>query len=1063
MLSSIHAQLRVVLSWSCLLLLVCSSVTHIASAQSADDDAALRKLVEKFFDLYQKTDLEGVMTLWSEKSPDFVTSKQEFRQTFAANKIQLRSLTIRKIDVNKDKATVRAVAEIRAEDVKTGKAAAGFGIMNRTFHLLKEGEVWKVWQYVISEQELAAALVLAKADEDRKALLAAEKELVTVELVRALQSEGVRLRTQGAHSVALDSFRLTLSLAAQLHDRIGAANALRGIGIVHTSQGDYTQALEHFRESLKISGEIGDKRGIAGALGNIGIVHASQGDYTQALEHYQRALKIIQEIGDKRGIAISLGNIGLVHYARGNYTQALKHHHKSLTINEEIGDKQAIASVLGNIGLVHYAQGNYTLALGHYQRSLKISGEIGDKKVIANILANIGLVYASQDNYTQALEHYRESLKISGEIGDKKGMANTRRNIGFVHYSQGNYAQALKHYRESLKISGEIGDKKVIAYTQSNIGLVYASQGDYTQALEHYRESLKIRQEIGDEEGVAEAFSGIGSVHYSQGDYTQARQELANAIVAVEELRGRVVGNEQQQQQFFQLKLSPYRQMIGLLMDEKNGVEAFGYAERVKGRALLDTLETGRVELTKAMTDSEQAEERSLNAEVVSLNTRIYREKLRKQPDKAVLSDLEARREKARASYEAFQISLYAAHPELMIQRGQMKPVSISEAGKLIPNLGAAVVEYVVTEDKTYLFVLTKGQQSRAGRETSAEVPVLNVYTINIKQKDLAERVGRFHGRVTQKDFDFSKPSRELYNLLIGPARADLKTKTSLIVVPDGVLWQVPFQTLQPSANHFLIQDYAISYAPSLTVLREMMNVKQKRQPYSGALSTLVAFGNPDLDPTTAANRQAVYTEVLADEKLLPLPQTEHLVKILSRLYGPDRSKIYVRAEAREDRAKREAGTCRILQFATHGILDNTNPMYSRLVMSQSGVDEHEDGMLEAWEIMKLDLNAEMVILSACDTARGPVAGGEGMIGLAWAFFVAGCPTTVVSQWTVEVNSTTELMVEFHNRLKAGFEGRNSDVSKAEALRAAVLKLMRNPHYRHPFYWAPFVVIGDAR
>ncbi len=241
------------------------------------------------------------------------------------------------------------------------------------------------------------------------------------------------------------------------------------------------------------------------------------------------------------------------------------------------------------------------------------------------------------------------------------------------------------------------------------------------------------------------------------------------------------------------------------------------------------------------------------------------------------------------------------------------------------------------------------------------------------------------------------------------------------------------------------------------------MSLKQKRGPASGELSTLIAFGNPDFDATTAANLQTIYPEVLADEKLLPLPQTEHLVKTLSRLYGPDRSKVYVRSEAREDRAKREAGSCRILQFATHGILDDTNPMYSRLVMSQSGVGDHEDGMLEAWEIMKLDLNAEMVVLSACDTARGRVASGEGMIGLAWAFFVAGCPTTVVSQWAVEVNSTTELMVGFHKRLKPGFEGRSSNASKAESLRAAMLTLMKNPRYRHPFYWAPFVVVGDAR
>ncbi|MGA9767573.1 MAG: tetratricopeptide repeat protein [Blastocatellia bacterium] len=1019
--------------------------------------------MEKFFDFYQKKDLDALMALWSDKSPDLVTSKQEFQRAFAANKIQLRSLTTRKIDANKDNATIRAVAELDAEDIKTGKAANGFGIMNRTFRLLREGGAWKVWQYVTSEQELASVLLTAKTDAERKALLTAEKELVSVELVRALISEGIRFYTQGAYSLALDSYGVALSLAEQLRDVIGTASALRRIGNVHYSQANYAQALEHYQRSLKISEEIGDKEGIANALGNVGLIHSEHANYAQALEHFQRCLKISEEIGDRRTTALTLNNIGRVHYSQGNYTQALKYYQTCLKISEEIDFKLVVAAVLHNIGIVHYSQANYAQALEHYQRSLKIRQEIGDKRGIAATLGDFGNVHHSQANYAQALEFFQKCLQITEEIGYKGGAAITLANIGAVQMSQANYAQALEHYQRSLKISEEIGDKEQIAITLHNIGIVHYSQANYAQALEHYQRSLKIRQEIGDKRGIAATLDSIASVHYSQGNYTQAREELTNAIAAVEELRSQVAGDEQQQQQFFQTKLSPYHQMIRLLIDEKNSAEAFGYAERAKGRALLDTLQTGRVDVAKAMTENERAEEQRLNAEVVSLNTQIYRENLRKQPGKAVLIDSEARRQKARASYEAFQINLYAAHPELKIRRGEMKPISLDEAGKLIPGVGTAIVEYVVTEDKTYLFVLTKSQQSQVNSKSSPDAPILNVYTLNIKQKELADRVGRFHGRLTQKDIDFSKSSRELHNLLIGPARADLRNKTNLIIVPDDVLWQVPFQALQPSVNRFLIQDYAISYTPSLTVLREMMNLKQSRRPATNGFSTLLAFGNPDIDPTTTANLQTIYQEVLADEKLLPLPQTENLVNTLSRLYGPDRSKVYVRAEAREDRAKKEAGNCRILQFATHGILDNTNPMYSRLVMSQSGVDEHEDGMLEAWEIMKLDLNAEMVILSACDTARGRVARGEGMIGLAWAFFVAGCPTTVVSQWPVEVNSTTELMIEFHKKLKPGIEGQSSNVSKAEALRTAMLKLMRNPRYRHPFYWAPFVAIGDSR
>src|SRR5262249_22661760 len=144
----------------------------------------------------------------------------------------------------------------------------------------------------------------------------------------------------------------------------------------------------------------------------------------------------------------------------------------------------------------------------------------------------------------------------------------------------------------------------------------------------------------------------------------------------------------------------------------------------------------------------------------------------------------------------------------------------------------------------------------------------------------------------------------------------------------------------------------------------------------------------------------------------------------------------------------------KVLHLAAHGFLDNRNPMYSNIVLSQMNGTGKEDGLLEAWEIMRLELKADLAVLSACMTARGRVVRGEGVIGLAWAFFVAGCPTTVVSQWNVNDESTAELMIEFHRHLKSR--------SAAEALRQASLKLLGNPRTRHPYYWAGFIVMGDG-
>jgi CHAT domain-containing protein len=275
--------------------------------------------------------------------------------------------------------------------------------------------------------------------------------------------------------------------------------------------------------------------------------------------------------------------------------------------------------------------------------------------------------------------------------------------------------------------------------------------------------------------------------------------------------------------------------------------------------------------------------------------------------------------------------------------------------------------------------------------------------------------------------------------------------------VPDDKLWELPFQALLAGDGRFVIETHAVSYAPSLTVLREMKSKRGKHQPGREAEapgSRLLALGNPAIGKETI-ERAAL---ALRDEKLTPLPEAEEEVKALGRLYGAAGSKVYIGAEAREDRVKSEAGEAGILHFATHGTMNDASPMYSHLVLASG--DKNEDGLLEAWELMQLDLRADLAVLSACETARGRYGAGEGMIGLSWAMFVAGVPATVVSQWKVESASTRELMLGFHRQMRVPVE---TKVTKAEALRLAALKLMKNPATSHPFYWAGFVLVGDGR
>jgi CHAT domain-containing protein len=218
----------------------------------------------------------------------------------------------------------------------------------------------------------------------------------------------------------------------------------------------------------------------------------------------------------------------------------------------------------------------------------------------------------------------------------------------------------------------------------------------------------------------------------------------------------------------------------------------------------------------------------------------------------------------------------------------------------------------------------------------------------------------------------------------------------------------------------------------------------------------LLALGNPTVGKDTIEHT----TLSLRGEKLNPLPEAEEEVRGVGRLYGPAHSRIYIGPEASEARVKADAGQAEVLHFATHSMLDDAAPLYSHLVLA--GGDAGEDGLLEAWELMQMDLKADLAVLSACETARGHFGAGEGMVGLTWALFVAGVPTTVVSQWKVESASTRDLMVSFHRRLQAS-DSAKTRTSKADALRMASIGLLRNPETSHPFYWAGFVLVGDGR
>lgn len=1038
-----------------------------AAAQAADE-SALRALLERFFAAYQKKDRAGLTTLWSKVAPDSAAGEQEMQRTLADNEeIRLNSLAFSDVRVEGDKASARVVADLSAVDAKTGAGAAGRERKSYVFHFVREGGEWKIWRYVSGEEDLAEGLVGARTEGERRALLEERRESVSVGLVKELLKQGRSLYVRGDFATALDVANLALSIAKQVGDQAGVVNSLRMIGNIHAGRGEYTPALEYYRNSLGLAEQLGDKIGIAGAFNNLGNLYDLLGDGAKASEYFQRSLSIAGEINHTQLQALALNNLGNIYKAQGDNLRALEYFQRSLELAEKMGDKEAVGRALLNIGTVHSAQGNSKQALEFYQKSLAIEEELGERADVNRTLGNIGLAKFNQGEYDSALDYHRKALKTAEELEDQEVVAGSLNNIGDVYVAQRNYSKALEYYQRSLTLAEATGNKLFVASALQHIAEVHLRLGDYRQAVEQADRSAALARQSDLPAPLWSSRTIAGKAHLALNRPDLARQSLLDAISTIERLREHVAGGGQERERFFEDKVAPYYAMVDLSLTQNNYFEALNYGDRAKSRILADVLGGGKVDLEKAMTAGERERERELNNQLVALNRQLYREKTGRQLDPSRLADLDARVRRARLEYEAFETALYAAHPELKLHRGHAPSLTPERMAELLPDAKTALVEFVVDDEKSHLFVLTRGRGLPGGVE-------LKVYRLAIKGRDLTSKVEDFRRRLAERDPEFRGPARQLYDLLLKPAAGQLRGKTLLCIVPDGVLWDLPFQALQPREGSYLIEDHALFYGPSLGVLYGVERARGKggaaliRDAEGGPASrgrgaarpepTLLAIGNPAVNQEVIAR----VSSLNRDEGLGLLPEAEHEVRTLLGIYKPANSSVRVGADAREAPVKAEMGKYRVIHFATHGVLDDLNPMYSHLVLSLSDGEDGEDGLLHAWELMKLDLKADIVVLSACQTARGRLGAGEGVVGMSWALFIAGSPTTVASQWSVESSSTTQLMVEFHRSLLSRTLPRGPRPTKAEALRRASLSVLKHSRYAHPFYWAGFVLVGDG-
>lgn len=388
-----------------------STISAAQDRKSADEEA-VRRLADQYFAAFRSKEVAKPMSFWSTNSQDLASRREQMQELFARiDNIEIRNLEVRSTAIDGDKAVMRVAVEVLGVETKTGKPAPELGRVNRTLHLVKESGAWKIQNEVPAEDELAASLINAKSATEREDLLAADKELMTVNLRKALISRGNDLANRRALSQALDVFRLALRVAETIDDKAGVVRASYGIGRVLKDQNDNAQALKYYEKTLAFSEASDDKEMIARVLNNIGVVYRIQAKNDQALEFFERSLNVARKIGNKQAIANALLNMGNAYAFQGKYSLAIEHHRQALAENEAIGNRVEISRGLNNIGNLHATLGNLVEAQDSFITSLALSESLGNKELIGMTLYNLGNVHSIRGDYIQALEYYTKALK----------------------------------------------------------------------------------------------------------------------------------------------------------------------------------------------------------------------------------------------------------------------------------------------------------------------------------------------------------------------------------------------------------------------------------------------------------------------------------------------------------------------------------------------------------------------------------------------------------------------------------------------------------------------------
>jgi CHAT domain-containing protein/Tfp pilus assembly protein PilF len=921
-------------------------------------------------------------------------------------------------------------------------------------------------------------------------------------------------REQGEYAKAEPLFRQALEIHKQVlgprHPSYAAS--LNNLAALYREQGEYAKAEPLLRQARDLSKQVLGERHpeYSFSLNNLAALYQDQGDYAQAEPLYRQALDIIkQALGERHPhYATSLNNLATLYQAQGEYTQAETLFRQARdVIKQALGERHPLyASSLMNLAALYKLQEEYAKAEPLYRQARDLIKPVRGERhpSYSSSLNNLAELYHDLGEYAQAEPLYRQALDLDKQVlGERHpASATSLNNLAALYKDQGKYAQAEPLYRLALEIRKQVLGTchPLYAASLNNLAGLYKDQGEYAQAESLYRQAIAAMRQRPDESPVefkqltAVDLRALPDTVSTLANYCALLEQRLGPRPTAEQLRvadeafvlALALRERLRQEVLHQdaskllhgtraLDLMPTR--IGLcqrLFERESRAtdleSALATAEQGSARVFLEQLGKARALTVGSVSPELRAEEAALRRQLHELDTRIAKEqdKPTDQRDADKVGQLLDQQKQVKAHRAALIRRMEQEHPQYAALQ-YPKPCSLAEARVCLAPSEVALL-FVPGDKRSYL-ILVEGQPAPDDKGHGLAIYALPGHD------DLADGVSRFTERDTfETQAKARAVARQAYALLLAPVKDRIRGK-DLVIVPGGPLAYVPFEALLEDGR-YLIEQHRLRYAPSLTALhlvRLWEKTRTKPQRPLWALADPVydkkdkrVAGEKDLARAT----QDALAKYLASEKRGPAggeayPRLrftgQEAAAIRARLEAADADVLTgLQATEAAVKAASERGLlarARYVHFATHGILGLDTGQPPALVLSLVGNDGKRDeeggindGFLRLDEVTRLHLNADLVVLSACETGKGRLYAGEGVTGLARAFLYAGSRGVVCSLWSVDDRETATFMAHLYGGLKDG-------KAAADALRAAKLAMIRAN--KAPVYWAPFILIGE--